>query len=54
MGVGGTIEYISDVLSSVKKHKKKKQIQTVALKIRMDCEGCARKVKSVLSSVKGI
>ncbi|KAK1554932.1 hypothetical protein Q3G72_019358 [Acer saccharum] len=53
MGVGGTLEYISDVLRSVKKRKKKKQIQTVSLKIRMDCKGCARKVKSVLSSVKG-
>ncbi|KAL4271892.1 hypothetical protein GQ457_13G010080 [Hibiscus cannabinus] len=54
MGVDGTLEYISDFLSSVqKKKKKKKQIQTVALKIRMDCEGCARKVKKVLSGVKG-
>lgn len=52
MGVEGTLEYISDLLSSVKK-KKKKQTQTVALKIRMDCEGCARKVKKVLSGVKG-
>ncbi|MBA0551196.1 hypothetical protein Golob_022091 [Gossypium lobatum] len=52
MGVEGTLEYISDLLSSVKKKKKKKQIQTVALKIRMDCEGCARKVKKVLSGVK--
>ncbi|KAL9446776.1 hypothetical protein AB3S75_014440 [Citrus x aurantiifolia] len=53
MGVEGTIEYISDLLSSVKKKKKKKQMQTVALKVRMDCDGCARKMKSVLSSVKG-
>ncbi|XP_015571466.1 heavy metal-associated isoprenylated plant protein 24 [Ricinus communis] len=53
MGVAGTVEYLSDLLSSVKKRKKKKQIQTVALKIRMDCEGCARKVKNVLSGVKG-
>ncbi|XP_022772313.1 heavy metal-associated isoprenylated plant protein 24 [Durio zibethinus] len=52
MGVDGTLEYISDLLSVVKK-KKKKQTQTVALKIRMDCEGCARKVKKVLSGVKG-
>ncbi|XVF64718.1 hypothetical protein PTKIN_Ptkin09bG0189800 [Pterospermum kingtungense] len=52
MGVEGTLDYISDLLSSVKK-KKKKQTQTVALKIRMDCEGCARKVKKVLSGVKG-
>ncbi|KAI4337734.1 hypothetical protein L6164_016112 [Bauhinia variegata] len=53
MGVEGTIEYFSHLLSSAKKKKKKKQIQTVALKIRMDCEGCARKVKHVLSGVKG-
>ncbi|XP_062098767.1 heavy metal-associated isoprenylated plant protein 24 [Humulus lupulus] len=53
MGVEGTLEYLSDLLSSVKSKKKKKQTQTVALKIRMDCEGCARKVKSVLSGVKG-
>ncbi|KAK8623559.1 hypothetical protein V6N13_118442 [Hibiscus sabdariffa] len=53
MGVGGTLEYVSDLLSSMKKKKKKKQIQTVAIKIRMDCEGCARKVKKVLSGVKG-
>jgi len=53
MGVQGTLEYFSDLLSSTKKKKKKKQIQTVALKIRMDCEGCARKVKHVLSGVKG-
>lgn len=52
MGVEGTLEYFSDLLS-YKKGKKKKQMQTVALKIRMDCEGCARKVKSVLSGVKG-
>lgn len=53
MGVAGTLEYLSDMLSSVKKPKKKKQIQTVALKVRMDCEGCERKVKNVLSGVKG-
>lgn len=54
MGVEGTLEYLSDLLSSVKKRKKRKQIQTVALKIRMDCEGCERKVKKVLYGVKGI
>ncbi|XP_015885549.1 heavy metal-associated isoprenylated plant protein 24 [Ziziphus jujuba] len=51
MGIEGTLEYLSDLLS--RKKKKKKQIQTVALKVRMDCEGCARKMKKVLSEVKG-
>lgn len=54
MGVSGTLEYLSEVLSNVKKSKKKKQIATVSIKIRMDCEGCARKVKNALSKVKGI
>ncbi|KAM7256448.1 hypothetical protein ACFE04_012189 [Oxalis oulophora] len=53
MGVQETIEYFSDILSSVKKKKKHKQMRTVALKIKMDCEGCQRKVKNVLSGVKG-
>lgn len=46
------MEYLSDLLSSSKK-KKKKQLNTVAVKIRMDCEGCALKVKKALSGVKG-
>ena len=54
MGVEGTLEYLSALLSSAKKRKKKRQIQTVALKVRMDCEGCERKVKNVLSGVKGM
>jgi hypothetical protein len=53
MGLEGTLEYLSDLLSRIRKRKKRKQIQTVALKVRMDCEGCERKVKKVLSGVKG-
>ncbi|XP_073053125.1 heavy metal-associated isoprenylated plant protein 24-like [Primulina eburnea] len=52
MGVSGTLEYLSELVSLPK--KKKKQMNTVAVKIRMDCEGCARKVKSALSGVKGV
>ncbi|KAL6578302.1 hypothetical protein OROMI_010630 [Orobanche minor] len=54
MGVAGTLEYLSENLSScIKKKKNNKQLNTVALKIRMDCEGCALKVKKALSGVKG-
>lgn len=53
MGVSGTMEFLSDLLSSAKKGKKKKQMNTVDLKVRMDCEGCARKVKKTLYEVKG-
>ncbi|KAF8405973.1 hypothetical protein HHK36_008053 [Tetracentron sinense] len=54
MGVGGTLEYFSGLLSSGHKHKKKKQLRTVELKVRMDCEGCELKVKKALSSLSGV
>lgn len=53
MGVQGTLEFLSDLISSTKR-KKRKQLNTVNLKVRMDCEGCALKMKKVLSSVKGV
>ncbi|WP_247999845.1 heavy-metal-associated domain-containing protein, partial [Escherichia marmotae] len=36
------------------KHKKRKQLQPVELKIRIDCEGCERKVKRALQGMKGV
>lgn len=60
MGVGGTFEYLSDLMGSGhhyhhhnNKTKKKKQLQTVELKVRMDCDGCELKVKKALSSLNG-
>ncbi|XP_052190769.1 heavy metal-associated isoprenylated plant protein 23-like [Diospyros lotus] len=53
MGVSGTLEYLAELLRDAKTRKKKKQFQTVALKVRMDCEGCGAKVKNALSSLKG-
>ncbi|XP_009613481.1 heavy metal-associated isoprenylated plant protein 23 [Nicotiana tabacum] len=54
MGLGGTLEYISDIMSSDKPKKKKKQFNTVELKVRMDCDGCELKVKKALSSLSGV
>lgn len=57
MGLGSTLEYISDLLHSSSSHthsKKRKTLQTVDLKIKMDCDGCVRKVKNALSSMKGV
>eukprot|EP01018_Ginkgo_biloba_P037957 Gb_20917 [translate_table: standard] len=52
--MGGALEYLSDVCGGSKKHKKRKQMQTVELKVKMDCEGCERKVKKALSSMSGV
>lgn len=54
MGVGGTLEYLSDMMDSGYKHKKKKPLQIVELKVRMDCDGCELKVKKALSSLSGM
>ncbi|KAI4310686.1 hypothetical protein MLD38_035644 [Melastoma candidum] len=59
MGVSGTIEYLSDLVSSAAggyrlKKKKKKPEQTVDVKIKMDCDGCERKVKNALKSLSGV
>ncbi|KAJ9564763.1 hypothetical protein OSB04_000729 [Centaurea solstitialis] len=56
MGVAGTLEYISDLITSSHKHNgnKYKQLQTVDLKVRMDCDGCELKVKKALSSLSGV
>lgn len=55
MGVGGTLEYLSDLMGSGgHRHKKRKQLLTVELKVRMDCDGCELKVKKALSSLSGM
>ncbi|KAJ3705671.1 hypothetical protein LUZ61_009376 [Rhynchospora tenuis] len=51
MGLG-TMEYFSGLLGN--KYKKRKQFQTVELKVKMDCDGCVRKVKNALSNMKGV
>ncbi|GAB4847315.1 Heavy metal-associated isoprenylated plant protein 23 [Ancistrocladus abbreviatus] len=55
MGVGSTLEYLSELLGSGhKQSRKKKQLQTIELKVRMDCDGCELKVKKALSSLTGV
>ncbi|KAL9377916.1 hypothetical protein Peur_029251 [Populus x canadensis] len=54
MGVSGTLEFLSDLVGSGGHKHKKKQLQTVELKVRMDCDGCELKVKNALSSMSGV
>jgi hypothetical protein len=58
MGLGATLEFLSGLLGGGGGHgydrrRKRRQMQTVELKVSMDCEGCERKVKNALSSMKG-
>ncbi|KAJ3682468.1 hypothetical protein LUZ60_015041 [Juncus effusus] len=50
MGLGDLVS----MLKARQRLKKHKQLQTIELKIRMDCEGCERKVKKALESIKDV
>ncbi|XP_023511980.1 heavy metal-associated isoprenylated plant protein 23-like [Cucurbita pepo subsp. pepo] len=57
MGVGGSLEYGSEhylMCISHKRYNKHHQLQTVELKVAMDCDGCELKVKKALSSLRGV
>uniref|UniRef100_A0A0E0KEE6 HMA domain-containing protein n=1 Tax=Oryza punctata TaxID=4537 RepID=A0A0E0KEE6_ORYPU len=59
--MGGTLEYLAGLFTGGggdhhhgHKNSKRRQLQTVELKVRMDCDGCELKVKNALSSLKGV
>ncbi|XP_075520985.1 heavy metal-associated isoprenylated plant protein 26-like [Primulina tabacum] len=54
----GALDHISDMFDCTsghsKRHKKRKQLQTVEIKIKMDCEGCERRVRKSVDGMKGV
>ncbi|KAL8109753.1 heavy metal-associated isoprenylated plant protein 26-like [Apium graveolens] len=55
----GALDHISDMFdcsgrSSHSKYKKRKQLQTVEVRVKMDCEGCERKVRRSVEGMKGV
>ncbi|KAA0046312.1 hypothetical protein IC582_021980 [Cucumis melo] len=53
MGIVGFVsDYVTDNFGSRK--KKRKPNQTVEIKVKMDCDGCERRIKNAVSSVKGV
>jgi len=49
------MDFISALLcGNFKRRKRAKDLLTVEVKIRMDCEGCERKVKNSVSSMEGV
>ncbi|KAK8659484.1 hypothetical protein V6N13_029685 [Hibiscus sabdariffa] len=47
-------DYISGLITVDSKKKKRKVMQTVEIKVKMDCDGCERRVKNAVSSMKGV
>nr|ACG29563.1 hypothetical protein [Zea mays] len=53
----GIVDVVSEFCSlpRTRRHlKKRKQFQTVEMKVRIDCEGCERKVKKAMEGMKGV
>ncbi|KAF8012682.1 hypothetical protein BT93_I0748 [Corymbia citriodora subsp. variegata] len=54
----GILDYVADACyvprDDSKKLRKRKQLQTVEIKIKMDCEGCERRVRKAVEGMKGV
>ncbi|EEF31326.1 heavy metal-associated isoprenylated plant protein 20 [Ricinus communis] len=47
-------DYLSDLFTYARKKRKRKPMQTVEIKVKMDCDGCERRVKHAVSNIKGV
>ncbi|CAN6442637.1 unnamed protein product [Victoria cruziana] len=50
----GALDYLSNFCTVTSTQNKKKTLQTVELKVRLDCDGCERRVRNAVSSMKGV
>ncbi|KAI3441210.1 HMA domain-containing protein [Psidium guajava] len=53
----GALDHFSDLFdcsSGGSKLKKRKQLQTVEVKVKLDCEGCERRVRRAVEGMKGV
>ncbi|XP_054810007.1 heavy metal-associated isoprenylated plant protein 20-like [Prosopis cineraria] len=50
----GALDFLSDYFSVSTPKKKRKAMQTVEIKVKMDCDGCERRVKHSVSGMKGV
>ncbi|KAI3817261.1 hypothetical protein L1987_11050 [Smallanthus sonchifolius] len=51
----GYLDHISDLCSETRTRKgKRKTFETVEIKVKMDCDGCERRVKNAVSSLSGV
>ena len=53
MGIVDVVSVFCTLPRTRRHLKKRKQFQTVELRVRMDCDGCEMKVRNALSSMKG-
>ncbi|KAF3431696.1 hypothetical protein FNV43_RR26949 [Rhamnella rubrinervis] len=49
----GALDFLSDYFDISRPRKKRKAMQTVEIKVKMDCDGCERRVRNAVSHMKG-
>ncbi|CAI0450758.1 unnamed protein product [Linum tenue] len=47
-------DFVHDFFAVAKQKRKRKPLQTVEIKVKMDCDGCERKVRNAVSHMKGV
>ncbi|XP_027357704.1 heavy metal-associated isoprenylated plant protein 21-like [Abrus precatorius] len=50
----GALDYLSNFCTVTSTRTKRKPMQTVEIKVRMDCDGCERRVRNAVTSLKGV
>ncbi|KAH8483243.1 hypothetical protein POPTR_017G123400v4 [Populus trichocarpa] len=50
----GALDYLSNFCTVTSTRSKRKPMQTVEIKVKMDCDGCERRVKNAVTSMKGV
>ncbi|KAG2710770.1 hypothetical protein I3760_04G044200 [Carya illinoinensis] len=50
----GALDYLSNFCIVTGTRSKRKPMQTVEIKVKMDCDGCERRVKNAVTSMKGV
>ncbi|WVY98477.1 hypothetical protein V8G54_030628 [Vigna mungo] len=50
----GALDFLSDYFSVSTPKKKRKPMQTVEIKVKMDCDGCERRVRNSVSNMSGV
>jgi len=54
MGALDHFSHLFDCSTSSSKLHKRKQLQTVEIKVKIDCEGCERRVRKAVEGMKGV
>ncbi|KAK6152848.1 hypothetical protein DH2020_012487 [Rehmannia glutinosa] len=50
----GALHYLAILCPATSTRSKRKSMQTVEIKVKMDCDGCERRVKNAVKNIRGV